>query len=468
MHLEQRPNLVQRQTQRLQLTAQMQQSLQVLQMPLEELRDLVQQQLQENPLLETVQPEPEEGATPDPFDNEALLAPEEDTAHDYEDRFETGTVATKTDETFLFALHAANTYRTQEQSYRGLLQEQIMTMGLPARQQQLCLYLIDCLNERGYLDGELTELAQETGVSCFEMEQALFVLQSLEPAGTGARDLSECLLLQLVNSPAFGPQTVKLVKSGLPLLARGDMQGLARLLECTPAQASQAATQVRALNPVPTRGYYTGEDNTNVIPDAMVLRESGEFGVLMNRRAMPMLEINREYCRLLTSSGGATDKQYLKEKRQAAQTLIQSIESRHSTLQKIIWCVVQKQPAFFKGGGALAPMTLKDVAEALELHVSTVSRAVRDKYIVCAAGTVALKTLFSTGIPGAEGAVSATVVRKMIQKCIRDENPQKPLSDENICKELSKMDIDVSRRTVAKYRQEMGYPAASGRRRAKP
>lgn len=462
--LWQQPSLSQQQTQRLQLSVQMRQSLQVLQLPLQELHDFVQQQLLENPLLELNPPTPAEAE--DPFADQQLHTAEDEYWEKREDSYADQTDNSwPEDPTFMFGSYSTRAYQKNQQSLRTLLQEQLYALTLPPAQQQLCLYLIDSLNERGYLDGSIEELAREIDAPAFEMEQALFILQSLEPAGVAARNLTECLLLQLATGPHFNAATVKLVKCGLPLLAQNNMQALAKLLGVSPAQAQQAAAAVRNLTPVPARGYYTGEDEANVIPDALVVKEGEGFRVMMNRRALPNLAINQEYCKLLAGAENKDAREYLKQKEQDANTLIQSVEGRQNTLKNIIECIVQKQPRFFKCGGGLTPLTLQDVAEELGLHVSTVSRAVRGKYVVCSCGTIALKTVFGGGFSASSGEVSGTVVRKMLQKCIEDEDAAKPLSDEALGQKLAAMGIEISRRTVAKYRQQMGYPSASKRKR---
>lgn len=360
--------------------------------------------------------------------------------------------------------------KREDESFSDYLKEQILLINLPEQEKEACHYLIDCLNERGYLEFGISELAGETIFTEYTLMQALFALQSLEPAGVGARSLTECLILQLARSNNFNEHTICLVKNGLEMLARNDMRALARLLQLSPEKAQEYAMVVRGLNPIPSRGFYTGERAPYIVPDAAVYFDGKSLQLTMNKRAIPTVTIEQEYVALLSAQAAGNDdgdRQYLKEKYQAALHLKKAVEGRSDTLYRLLAYVAGEQPLFFMDGQTLLPMKMSDAARALDLHLSTISRAVKEKFICCQAGTVALKVLFTAPVAAGQGKteVSRSAVKKRIQQFVEAEDVKNPLTDEAICDALLAAGFSISRRTVAKYREELGIEKTSRRRR---
>ena len=334
---------------------------------------------------------------------------------------------------------------------------------LDARLRELCRYLIGCLNSAGYLDCPLTELAEKLGFPLFEMEQALLAIQTLDPPGVGARDLSECLLLQLAQGKHFTEENIHLLRSDLPLLAEEDWDGLARLLGVSREQAKRDAAVIRGLNPIPSRGFASAERPVYLVPEATVSCRDGEVIIEMERGSQPKVELNQYYCSLLGSGEGET-RDYLRRMMAEANELISGLQSREKTLRQILGAIVKGQRDFFLKGAALAPLTMQQVAEELGLSTSTVSRAVKDKYLSFQGRSLALRSFFVVALPTGEG-VSPQTAREHIRRFIAAEDPALPLSDEALREALGNLGINASRRTVAKYRGEMGIPSSAQRKR---
>jgi RNA polymerase sigma-54 factor len=247
------------------------------------------------------------------------------------------------------------------------------------------------------------------------------------------------------------------------------MAAVASLLGITAEGAREVAQAVRRLNPIPSQGFYTGERDWTIVPEALIRYANDRFSIVMNDRAFPRLSVSDRYDDVFLD--GPTiegpDKEalaYVNQKKTAARRLVKALGDRERTLALILRQVIARQPVYFKEGVSLTPMKMGDIAEALELSASTVSRAVQGKYIVCAAGTVELKSLFSAGVknPGGE-LLSVDFIKKRLKMCINAEDRRAPLSDQELSLKLRQMKIDISRRTVTKYRLAMNIPSAKAR-----
>lgn len=448
------------QEQRLILTQTMRQALECLEMPVIDLCDYLQEQSLSNPLLEVEMPAPGSIVPPRP-------APQAES-----DDEDTGPVQRR--ERLIWdgqtAAEPADLaeYTSSHITYREHLDMQLQLMkGLDPAMEALCHYLVGCLNSAGYLDCPLPELAQELGCSQFDLEQALFAVQSLDPPGTGARNLSECLLLQLAEGKDFTAVNIHLVRLGLPLLAEKDYTGLAKLLNVSRKEVLQAAEVIRSLNPIPSRGFYSERTLPYILPEATVLVDHGEPVVEMNTYGIPRLSLRQDYCDLLESGESGEAQSYLKEKLTDAKSVLARLEKRQDTLFRLICAVVNRQRAYFLNGAELQPLTMKQVAEELEVNVSTISRAVKDKYIQFQGRTLPLRSLFCASMETGSGAcVSADFIHKQMRRFLAAENPLQPLSDDALAEALNSIGIPVSRRTVAKYRSELGIPTAAARKRS--
>lgn len=437
-----------KQEQTLVLTQAMRQALRCLETPATELCEYLQEESLSNPLLEVEPP--------------AFPAAEQ----------RTDAVPIQREERLIweghFAPEAAEFTVSSPVSFREHLDLQLKLMaGLDKATETLCHYLVGCLNSAGYLDCPLSELAQELRCSRFDLEQALFVVQSLDPPGTGARNLSECLLLQLAEGSEFTAVNIHLVRAGLPLLAKRDYAGLAKLLKVSRSEVLRAAEVIRSLNPIPSRGFYGDRALPFIQPEATVRVENGQPVIEMNTYGIPRLSLRSDYCALLGSDACQDAQPYLREKMSEAKSLMSSMENRQDTLFRLVSAVVRHQRPFFLENGELQPLTMKDLAEELSLNVSTVSRAVKDKYIQFGGHAVALRSLFCAPLQTEQGAaVSAGFIQKQMRRFLDGENPASPLSDEALAEALGSIGITVSRRTVAKYRGELGIPTAAARKRA--
>ena len=442
--------------QKLVLTQEMRQFLEVLQLPLPELREYVQEAELSNPLLEVEYP-PD---VPLPAEDPTAPLSEESESEIYPVVRER---ADRSDQLTDWMDFHSDSRSIENIAQRGesltdALREQLLNMRrLDEATRRLCEYLIECLDERGYLPFSLNEIAAEQRVNNFQMEQALYLLQSLQPVGVGARTLEECLILQLSQRSGFNAHTVNLIHNGLPLLAKGDYPAIAKLLNCSRAEAMQAAEEVRALNPIPSRGYDAQTSTVYQVPEAQILIEKGAIVLEMNRRFTPRLHINKEISDLLAKSGGSSELAYLKRETASARQLILCVENRCSTIQKLLELIVQQQQDYFLTEGALHPMTMSRLAENAGLNISTVSRALQGKSILFRGKTLPLKNLFEFAIPAEGGrAVGTGSIKRQLQRFVDAEDKQYPLSDDELQLALKAVQMPVSRRTVAKYREELG------------
>lgn len=351
---------------------------------------------------------------------------------------------------------------TPETSLESVLLEQLEDLTLDRTFHLTCKYIIMCLNDRGYLDIPLEDIACELGVDYADALQALYAIQSFSPCGVGARDLSECLLLQLAQTKHFNADTVHLIKDGLPLLAQNNISALSQKLGISRERTKKACHVVRSLSPIPSSGFATGKPTPYIVPDAYIINENGELIVELNYNAYPRAKVSNPY-----SDYAQNDelKEYLGKQTRMAQNVLDALDKRDSTISAVLAVIITYQADFFRGFGDLVPMTMKDVAQELGLNISTVSRAVNEKYLHCASGIISMKSLFSSGVTSADNSsVSSVQIKRKILGFIENESKSSPLSDEDIRTALAIQGIAISRRTVAKYREEMSIPNSSQRK----
>lgn len=422
------------------LTPAVRQSLQCLQMSALELGDYLREQALSNPLLEVEDP-PLDGGPILRFERPWERAvrgdgdPEDADSHEW--------------------------YRPSR-SLREYLEAQLGQMRrLDGPQLALCRYLVGCLNPSGYLDCPLSELAEELERPVFDLEQALFTVQMLDPPGVGARDLPECLLLQLAQGPNLNAVNIRLIREGLPVLAKGDYPALARLLGVRLPEAREAAEVIRRLNPIPAQGFDSNTPEVYLVPDAVVRCENGRVVLELNERALPRLSLNRDYCAMAERGEFPDAQPYLREKLAQARELMGGVQARGETLTRLLTEVTRFQAEYFLCGAALKPLTMEQAARRLGLNPSTVSRAAREKYIQFQGRLFPLKSLFSA--PLRQDGVSGDMVCSQLRRFLESEDREHPLSDEALRMALSGVGIEVSRRTVAKYRAALHIPAAPRR-----
>lgn len=349
--------------------------------------------------------------------------------------------------------------------------EQALVAPFDAREATLAEHLIDAINEDGYLEDwpELSaRLQAEFDASPEELEEVVRKVQDLDPTGVGARDLAECLRLQLepmsVRTPGINT-ALTLVEHHLPLLARRDALLLAKATGLATTEIELALALLRTLQPRPGLPFQAHESDY-ITPDVYVQKKTGRWSVSLNPEHVPRLRINSQYQGMIRRADSSPDQQVLKQHLQEARYFINSLEARNETLLRVAQSIVEEQRAFLEyGAEAMRPLVLRDIAEQLGIHESTVSRATANKYMLTPRGLYELKYFFSSHVQTTGGGIcSATAIQAMIKRMVSAENPARPLSDATLSDLLLKEGIQVARRTVAKYREGLGIPPSHERK----
>ncbi len=464
-------------SQHLALTPQLQQSIRLLQLSTLELNQEIDNFLQENPLLEREdEPAPEVSAYS--ASGDALQAPTESldgaasepnfgdsSPADWLGDGGGGTSGSRDDrndeEPSYAEIQAAVT------SLRDHLGEQLAMMPLSERDRSLVRLLIEALDDDGYLAQNLEELVEllpaELEVDLDELQIALKHLQNFEPPGIGARTASECLALQLANLPASRTCSLalKIVRNHLDQLAARDYVRLRKAVACSEDELREAQTLIRSLNPRPG-AQYSPSETRYVIADVIVRKVRGQWAASLNAEAMPRLRINRLYANILQGQRGSG----LASQLQEAKWLIKNVQQRFETIQRVSQAIVDRQRQFFEHGDvAMRPLTLREIADQLGLHESTISRVTTQKYMASPRGVYELKYFFGSHVATeAGGAASSTAIRALIKQLVSAEDGKKPLSDAQLAEILGQQGIMVARRTVAKYREALSIPPVSLRK----
>ena len=328
----------------------------------------------------------------------------------------------------------------------------------------LSKYLAEMVDEDGYLAQEDLDGLAEMKIPQAMVDQALDLLQSLEPAGVGARDLSECLVLQLSRQEKAVPYAMDIAARFLTELSRKHYGPISKALGITVPEIQAAEKAIAALEPHPGRAFQPAEPTVYARPDVFIVELEGELRVMLNEYYLPKISVNPYYENMARNGDDAEARTYLREKLRQTKWLLESMERRGSTLRRCAEAILETQRAFFEGKTTeLAPMKLTTLAEALSLHPSTVSRAVRDKYLQCRQGTYPLRYFFNRAV--GQRDMSRQAVKQRLLLRLKDEDPAHPLSDQALCALLTGEGISVARRTVAKYRMELGIGTASARRK---
>jgi len=360
---------------------------------------------------------------------------------------------------------------SQPITLRDHLSWQIHTVPFSARDRTIAEILIECIDEDGYLNASLDEIAEilrQIDTDASEIQAVLRHIQNCDPVGVGARDLSECLLIQLrqLEPGTSGLSTAKqIVQEHLDLLARRETTQLCRRLGIDEKCLQEAIFLIKSLNPKPG-GAIDPNPPDYVIPDVLVSKRKGRWRADLNSHAFPQIRLNRHYQTLLQTTHKADDSKFLQEHLQQARWFLRSLKNRNDTLFDVARAIVERQQAFFdQGEEAMKPLILHDIAIALNLHESTISRATTRKYMLTPRGMYELKQFFSSHVSTSDGGTfSATAIRSLIKKIVDSESPTKPISDNQIAGVLRQQGIQVARRTVAKYRETMNIPPSSRRK----
>lgn len=453
--LSQRITIEQKQT--LIMTPRLQQAIQLLQLSSIELSQFMEEELKSNPILEAEIEQPEE----------KIEMEEENIWDDY---------LANTD-------YAFNQERGMERSQDEVNYENFISAQpnlteyllsqftlLTNDKEELVIgeYLIGCLDERGFLGVTPDEVSETLEVDPIKVMQVLQKVQCMEPVGIGAQNLVESLIIQSKYHYGNAPLVEAIIQNHLEELGDNRIKQIAAKLKVTPTEVQQAADLIKRLNPRPAAGYATDCEARYIEPDVYIQKVGEDYVVVMNDLAIPRLRINSYYQKILKSfESGEEAREYLEKKLNSALWLIKSIEQRRMTIYRIVETIVEMQRPFLDHGiKYLQPMTLNEVAERIEVHESTVSRATANKYVQTPRGIFELKFFFNSGIASDAGDGLASVgVKEIIQELIKGEDQCHPLSDQQIAEMIESRGYTISRRTVAKYRDELGMPSSSKRRR---
>jgi RNA polymerase sigma-54 factor len=435
------------QSQRLSLTPEMKQALMVLQMSAVDLRDLILEQVQENPLIELEDDYTEESLSTeeDGIDDE-LLSYFLDSAEPVQD------LSRNTDPA-VNRVYEPSTSRVAV-SLRDYLAAQVGVIPMSSGEKAAVATIIGSLDDNGYLRAEPGEISRLSGQSKETVERALRVVQSLDPPGVGAADLRECLSLQAKAMGKTGLE-IKLIDGHLEDLAAGRYKRIAKEQGVTVSEVLSAKNFILKLDPKPGAAF-SPFPIAYIVPEVAVRRVGGDLRVEMNDRAIPRIRWNRYY-RELARRGDKEARSYLRHEIKRAQNLMKCIEQRKTTLIRVMEAIIARQKSFFvEGPGCLEPLTLKDISEEIGVHESTVSRAVANKYVDTTYGVLPCKTFFSPRVRKSRTALSQDSVKAAIAEIVKSEDSMNPLGDQEICRELEKRGMRVARRTVSKYRAELG------------
>ena len=525
------PHLELRQKQALVMVPQLQQAIKLLQMSQAELTAFIEKELEKNPLLEreenqsgteeketfqtknTDNDSSTQSADHNPADQESHTSPSSST--------ETESIQTEkkenreTEQTDLQELHlgerqaehtaqpeldsdsttlyddpygyaSAHTYSTQTRSNHSAedfdpfenqadsktlkqhLTEQLATLAHSQLDHTIALYLIDQVNENGYLTTRLEDISEKLGIAQTHIEKILSLLQSFEPTGVMARSVEECLRLQLMERNQFD-EKMRILLEHLPLLAQSSFKKLARLCSVELKELNEMISKIRTLSPKPGLAYG-GEVSPAVIPDVFIYAHpDGGWRIELNSESLPKLLINMHYyTEVHHKSQHKEEKSFISECHKNASWLMKSLDQRARTILKVTREIVKQQDAFLAHGITyLKPLTLKHVAEAVEMHESTISRVTMNKYLATPRGIFEMKFFFSSALTTSNGntEVSAEAVRHMIKTLVTKETVDSVLSDDKIMEHLQKTGIDIARRTIAKYREAMQIPSSAERKR---
>jgi RNA polymerase sigma-54 factor len=344
---------------------------------------------------------------------------------------------------------------------------QIRMAGLDSSEERIALHLVGNLDKHGYLVEPLEEIAESCGCSAEQIQGVLEFLQSLDPVGVGARDLKECLIIQLEHLGLREGLASAIISKHLDKLEKRRYDQIAKAEDVALEDVARAVSVIRSLEPRPGRAF--ADDSTRyVVPDVYVYKVSGEYVISLNDDGLPKLRVSPYYLKVLRSEeqGDVPNKAYLNERLKAASWLIRSIHQRQQTIYRVTESIVKFQRDFLEHGiSRLRPLVLKNVADDIGMHESTVSRITTEKYVHTPQGVFELKFFFTTGIKGSDGDVSSSSVKERIKALITAESPDNPLSDQQLVEALKGENITIARRTVAKYRESLGIESSSRRKR---
>lgn len=475
-----------KQTQSLMITPQLQQAIKLLTLTHLEMTTLISQEMVENPMLEEIDGEVDAGpaddsreemdaqeATSDNFSGPELIEGSKDTFdwESYSESFNSNSSSSPNmkESTSPDDLPSYENMVSKGQTLQEHLEWQLRMESLSTEELNFCLDIIGNIDDDGYLEVPFDEILARH--ETLERDQSLGMLglvQHLDPIGCGAQNIQECLGIQARMLPERSPLVELIIERNLTELEKKDYTKISKDFGVSKDKVKEAELIIMGLNPKPGR-LVSADETQYVVPDIFVAEVGGEFAVQVNDEGVPRLRVSNLYKSLIKNSGSdAEAKEFVQDKLRAAMWLIKSIENRQKTIYKVANSIVKTQQEFFKKGPAfLRPMILKDIANEIGMHESTVSRVTTNKFMHTPIGTFELKYFFNAGIGGKNGGIdiAGESLKLKIKEMIGNEDPKRPLSDQKISELLSTKDIVVARRTVAKYREMMGIAPSSKRKK---
>lgn len=449
-------DLVLNTSQKLLLSQKMLQSTEILQMSSTELLDYVKEMSVENPVVDYE----EKHEDSEKFDIvrqklDYLDASDEQNRTYYTDQ--------KRDES------ENDDWKFKENSHESLedyLMEQVNVMRCSKSVRRMASYIVGSTDENGYLKEDILDIAHMLHMKEEQAEQVLALVQEFEPPGVCARDLKECLYIQLKRKEIENKTAERIIDECLEMLGKNQLHLIAKRLKVSSAEVSEAVGIIKKLNPKPGNSFDSGKSFEYIVPDAIVVQGESGYEIVLNDKFFPSIGINGYYKAMMRSHDDKT-RDYIQNKIRQAEWVITCIEKRNATLMKTLECIVELQQEFFDHGmGHMKPMCLSDVAQVIGMHESTVSRSIKQKYLQCRYGVYPLGYFFQTCVSSSAADESFTPerIKMMIKEIIDGENKKSPLSDREITEKINQAGVNISRRTVAKYRESVGILGTSGRK----
>lgn len=468
------------QIQKLVMTPELIQAIQILQFNTQELENFIDEQLLTNPILDAASPNESEdeygdknygeGETVEASQSESEKKKENSEEIDWSEYF-------KEYDDISYKQREFN-HDDKELSFENFVSSditliehlmfQLQFSEINAKQRKIGRYIIESLDSNGYITLTVEEIAEKFSTSTDEVEVVLNIIQTFEPLGVAARNLKECLMIQIKNTDYENEIIIKILENHLEDIAKNRLMNISKALNISVKEVQEQLDIIKRLEPKPGRQFSSYNDTKYIIPDVTVEMINGKYIVIVNDTTAPKLSVNSYYKRILMESDKESNlSKFLTGRLNSALWLIKSIEQRRQTIYNVVSAVVEYQNDFFRYGKKyLKPLTLKQVAEEVGIHESTVSRAINGKYMQCPRGIYEIKYFFTSGVSGNMGqGVASESVKSFICEIVENEDPKNPLSDQVIAQMLTKRGIDISRRTIAKYRDEMNLPSSSKRKR---
>ncbi len=440
------------------LSQKMIQSTEILQMAAARLEEYLNEQSLENPVMELTERAPEE------FDNGELEKYQWICAHDEQNRYLYQKMETADDDFPEWNVDAGGPETLQD-----YLWSQLISRAFDAKREEVLQYMLESLDNKGYFTDSVEHVAVQFGMAEEEVEALLKEIQKLEPYGVGARSLEECLCIQLQMRGELTEELENLIHHYLQEMAKNQLPVIAKKMHLTVEEVKNLCSIVKELNPKPGARFSDSRQLSYINPDVIVVKFKDHLDILLNESLYPDIFLNKEYVSMCAQQTDAEVKKYLMDKIHQVEWIKQCVAQRNNTLLSVVQEILHRQEDFFLGGPEqLKPLRMAEVADTLEIHESTVSRAVRQKYLQCSWGIYPLDYFFAKAAANQEAdqpvQATTTDVKRELAALIRDEDKKKPYSDRVLSELLEKRGFIISRRTVAKYREELGIPGAAGRK----